>query len=43
MRQQYKNKKFKIISPLWNDELELPDSSYLKSDNQDYINYIIKT
>ena len=25
---QYKNNKFKIIAPTWNDEFELPDGSY---------------
>ena len=33
---------FKIISPTWNDEFELPDGSYSVSDIQDYIEYIIK-
>ena len=37
IRQQYKNNKLKIIAPIWNDEFELPDSSYSVSDIQDYI------
>ena len=32
----------KIIAPMWNDELELPDGSYSASDSQDYFEYTIK-
>ena len=39
---QYKKNKLKIIAPTWNDEFELPDGSYLVSDIQDYVEYIIK-
>ena len=42
IRTQYKNSKFKIIAPTWNDEFELPDGSYSASDIQDHIEYIIK-
>ena len=42
IRAQYKNSKFKIIAPTWNDEFELPDGSYSVSDIQDHIEYIIK-
>ena len=42
IRQRYKNNKLKIIAPAWNDELELPDGSYLKSDIQAYVKYMIK-
>ena len=42
IRKQYKNNKLKIIAPTWNDEFELPDSSYSVSDIQDYIEYVIK-
>ena len=34
--------KFKISSPTWNDEFELPDGSYSISDIQDYFEYIKK-
>ena len=37
-----KNNKLKIITPTWNDELELTDDFYSVSDIQDYIEYIIK-
>ena len=36
IRKQCKNNKLKIIAPTWNDELKLPDGSYLVSDIQDY-------
>ena len=36
------NNKFKISSPTWNDEFNLPDGSYSVSNIQDYFEYIIK-
>ena len=33
---------FKISAPTWNDEFDLPDGSYSISDNQDYLEFIIK-
>ena len=42
IRKQYKNNKSEIIAPTWNDEFELPDGSYYKSDIQNYIEYVIK-
>ena len=42
IRKQYKNNKLKIIAPTWNDEFELPDSSYSVSNIQDYIEFVIK-
>ena len=42
IRQQYKKCNLKIIAPTWNDEFELPDSSYSVSDIQDHIEYILK-
>ena len=38
----YKNNKFKISAPMWNEEFELPDGSYSVSDIQDYFEYILK-
>ena len=38
----YKNSKFKISAPTWNDTFDLPDGSYSVSDVQDYFEYIIK-
>ena len=38
----YKNSKFKISTPTWNETFDLPDGSYNKSEIQDYIEYIIK-
>ena len=42
IRKQYKNNKLKIIAPTWNDEFELPDSSYSVSDIQGYVKCIKK-
>ena len=42
IRKQYKNNKLKIIASIWDDEFELPDSSYSVSDIQDYVEYIIE-
>ena len=42
LRKKLNSNKLKIITPKWNDELELPDDSYPVSDIQDYIEYIIK-
>ena len=39
---EYKNNKFKISAPTWNDTFDLPDSSYSIEDIQDYIEFIIK-
>ena len=38
----YKNNKFKISAPTWNETFDLPDASYNISEIQDYIEYIIK-
>ena len=43
MKTSYKvNNKFKMLAPIWNEEFELPDGSYLISDIQDYFVYIVK-
>ena len=41
-KNSYKNIKFKISTPTWSDEYELPDGSYSLSDIQDYFEYILK-
>ena len=38
----YKNNKFKIAAPTWNETFDLPDGSYNISEIQDYFEYIIK-
>ena len=38
----YKNNKFQISAPTWNEEFELPDGSYSVSDIQDYFECIVK-
>ena len=42
IKSSYKNNKFKISAPTWNDEFELLDGSYSISDIQDYFEYILK-
>ena len=42
IKSSYNNNKFKISTPTWNDEFELPDVSYSVSDIQDYLEYIFK-
>ena len=42
IKSAYKNNKFKISDPTWNDEFDLPDGSYFLSDMKDYYEYIIK-
>ena len=42
IKKSYKNNKFKISAPVWNEEFELPDGSYSISDIQDYFEYILK-
>ena len=41
-KNSYKNNKFKISAPTWNEEFELPDGSYFVSGIQDYFKYILK-
>ena len=42
IKKSYKNNKFKISAPTWNEEFELPDGSYSLPDTQDYFEYILK-
>ena len=42
IKKSYKNNKFKISAPTWNEEFELPDGSYSVSDIQNYFEYILK-
>ena len=42
IKKSYKNNKFKISAPTWNEEFELPDGSYSISDIQDYFEYILE-
>ena len=42
IKKSYKNNKFKILAPTWNEEFELPDGSYSISYIQDYFEYILK-
>ena len=42
MKNSYRNNRFKISTPTWSDEFELPDGLYSISDIQDYFEYILK-
>ena len=42
VKKSYKNGKFKITAPSWNEEFELPDGSYTVSDINDYFQFIIE-
>ena len=39
MKKSYKNNRFKISTPTWNEEFELPNESYSLSDIQEYFEY----
>ena len=43
IKKSYKNNKFNIPTPTWNEEFELPDGSYSVSDIQDYFKHVLKT
>ena len=42
IKSEYKNNKFKILAPTWNNTFDLPDGSYSISDIQDNFEFIIK-
>ena len=42
IKSSYKNNKFKISAPTWNEKFELLDGSYSISDIQNYFEYILK-
>ena len=42
IKRSYKNNKFKILTPTWNKEFELPGGSCSISNIQDYFEYILK-
>ena len=41
-KKSYKDNKFKISGPTWNEKLEIPDGAYSTSDIQNYFKHIIK-
>ena len=41
-KKSYKNNKYKISAPTWNEEFELPDGSNSESNLQNYFKYIFK-
>ena len=42
IKSEYKNNKFKISAPTWNDTFDLLNGSYSIADIQDYFKFIIK-
>ena len=42
IKMPYKNNKFKISAPTWNEQFPLPDGSYSVPDIQDYFKYNFK-
>ena len=42
IKQSYKNNKFEISAPIWNENFGLPDGSYSRSNIQENFKYIIK-
>ena len=42
IKSSYNNNKFKISTPTWSEEFELPGRSYSVSDIQDHFEYILK-
>ena len=42
IKSEYNNNKFKIHTPTWNDEFDLPNRSYNIDQIQDYFKYIIE-
>ena len=42
IKSEYRNNKFKISAPTWNDTFDLPDGCYSIEDIQDYFEFIFK-
>ena len=42
IKSSYKNNKYKISAPTWNNKFELPNGSYSASNIQNYLEYILK-
>ena len=42
VKKSYKNNKFKVSAPTWNEEFELADESYSISNIQHYLEYVFK-
>ena len=42
IKESYKNNKFKISAPTWNESFHLPDRSYSAPNVKDYFKYILK-
>ena len=42
IKESFKNNKFKISAPTWNDKFELPGGLYSVSDTENFLEYIVK-
>ena len=42
IKDEYKNNRFEIIGPTWDETFDLPDGSYTVADIQDYFLWVIK-
>ena len=42
IKSEYRNNKFKISAPTWNDTFDLPDGCYSIEDIHDYFEFIFK-
>ena len=42
IKKSYRNNKFEISAPTWNEEFDLVDGSYSVSDMHNYFEYILK-
>ena len=42
VKEEYKNNKFQLIGPTWDETFDLPNGSYTIANIQDYFFYIIK-
>ena len=42
VKSEYKSNKFKISVPTWNEEFDISDGSYIVTDIEDYLAFIIK-
>ena len=42
IKESYKNNKFKISAPTWNESFHLPDRLYSVSNVKEYFKYILK-
>ena len=42
IKSSYRNNRFKVSAPTWNDNFQLPDRFYSLSDIQDYFEHFLR-